>query len=455
LVVRSGGVVSYVDAHIIESPRGLVVMGRKAEVLVKDAKDGREKERHSLVYGAVVKKKEGAEVKAGEIIAEWDPFSQPIITEFGGTVEWRDINELTMEERADERTGFSERVIIENRDRTKDLRPAIVVERQSEPKETTDEITGEIISHPAEKSESIFYLPVGVKVVVGNGDKVDAGTVLAKRERETTKTKDITGGLPRVAELFEARKPKVPADITEIDGVVSFGEDQRGKRKLIVTPQDGEPKEYLISKTKHILVQDGERIRKGEPLTSGSPTPHDILKVKGLKELAKYLVNETQEVYRLQGVRINDKHIEVIVRQMLGKYRVENPGDTKFLEGDVVDRFDFEDENAKVKKAGKKQATFEPMLQGITKAALSTESFISAASFQETTKVLTEAAINAKVDKLRGLKENVIMGRLIPAGSGYVKDEEGEKMLSVDGKLVTSESLDANEIITSGSIMSH
>jgi len=415
LLARYPGQVRYYDANLVNSPRGMVVMGRKAEIVVVDPKEERERERHPLVYGAVVKELENVEVKAGQMLAEWDPFSVPLITEFGGTVEWRDINEMTMEERADERTGFAEREICEAKDRSTDWRPALVIRK-------------------VDGGESVFYLPVGIKVAVSHNEEVFPGSVLAKRERETTKTKDITGGLPRVAELFEARKPKVPADVSDIDGVVSFGEDYRGKRRVIVTPEFGEPVEYLIPKVKHILVEENDRVRAGDALTSGSANPHDILRILGVRELAKYLVNEAQEVYRLQGVRINDKHIEVIVRQMLGKVRIVDPGDTKFLQGESVDRFLFKEENDRILTMTMEPATYEPLLLGITKASLSTDSFISAASFQETTKVLTEAASSGKVDNLRGLKENVIMGRLIPAGTGFFQQGYGSEELIVEGK---------------------
>ena len=414
LLARYGGQIRYHDAVLVDSPRGIVVMGRKAEISIIDPKDGRERERHPLVYGAVVRHPDGAQVKSGDLLAEWDPFSLPILTEWGGVVEWRDINEMTLEERTDERTGFVEREICEAKDRSTDWRPAVVVRSE-------------------DGGEHTFYLPVGVKVVVGNKEPVFPGSVLAKRERETTKTKDITGGLPRVAELFEARKPKQPADVSDIDGLVHFGEDYRGKRKVVVTPEVGDPVEYLIAKNKHMLVEEGDRIRAGDPLTTGSANPHDILRILGVRELARYLVNEAQEVYRLQGVRINDKHIEVIVRQMLSKVRVVTPGNTKFLEGESVERFIFQEENARALAEGKEPATYEPLLLGITKASLSTDSFISAASFQETTKVLTEAASSGKTDFLRGLKENVIMGRLIPAGTGFVQPGYDENKLEVDG----------------------
>ncbi len=405
LLARYPGKVHYKEANIVESPRGKVVMGRKAEISVIDPKDGRERERHSLVYGAVVSASEDDIIKSGDMLAEWDPFSIPTLTEYGGTVHWQDLNDQTLEEKTDERTGFAEKQVREARDRTSQLRPAIVVEEDS----------GE---------KHVFYLPVGVKVIVENGEKVFPGAVLAKRERETTKTKDITGGLPRVAELFEARKPKSPSEISDIDGTISFGDDSRGKRRIIVTPEVGEPSEYLIPKNIHILVQDSDVVRAGDPLTSGSPNPHDILRVLGVEELAKFMVNETQEVYRLQGVKIHDKHIEVIVRQMLGKVRIVRVGDTRFLPGDSVDRFEFNSENERVLGEDGEPATYEPLLLGITKASLTTESFISAASFQETTKVLTEAAISGKVDYLRGLKENVIMGRLIPAGTGSMHPDD-------------------------------
>src|SRR6185369_13207997 len=277
---------------------------------------------------------------------------------------------------------------------------------------------------PSSENYARYPLPVGAHINVSEGQEVGAGDIIAKIPRETTKTKDITGGLPRVAELFEARKPKEFAVISEIDGTVSFGKDTKGKRKVIVTPEVGEPREYLIPKGKHISVHEGDRVRAGEALMDGSPNPHDILTILGEKALAKYLVDEVQEIYRLQGVRINDKHIEVIVRQMLRRVRIKDVGDTEFLIGDQVEKWRFEEENQRVLGKSGQAAVAEPLLLGITKASLSTESFISAASFQETTKVLTEAAINGKVDRLVGLKENVIMGRLIPAGTGVTRYNE-------------------------------
>ncbi|MBX7138397.1 MAG: DNA-directed RNA polymerase subunit beta' [Oligoflexia bacterium] len=390
-----------------------VVMSRRSDVLVIDPADGRERERHPLVYGARLRVEEDQEVKAGQLISEWDPFSIPILSDVAGRVEWQDINEFTVEERTDERTGFVEREIVPSKDKTSDFRPRIVIY--------------------GEKGETkVYNLPVGVRLTVTHNSDIDAGDVIAKRERATTKTKDITGGLPRVVELFEARKPKDPAIVSEVDGIVDFGEDLRGKRKVVVTPDVGEQREYLISKNKHVAVQKGDRVKAGESLTDGAANPHDILRIEGVKALAAYLVNEVQEIYRLQGVRINDKHIEVVVRQMLRRVRIADCGDTLFLPGDNVERFRVIHENQRIVAAGSRPATYEPLLLGITKAALATDSFISAASFQETTKVLTEAAVSGRVDFLRGLKENVIMGRLIPAGSG--RAEYAEKEIKVEGQ---------------------
>jgi DNA-directed RNA polymerase subunit beta' len=314
-----------------------------------------------------------------------------------------------MEEKVDERTGLSTKVVIDTKET--DKRPRISIKDAAG---TTRKIT-------SGSGEARYLIPVGAHLNVVEGQDVAAGDIIAKIPRETTKTKDITGGLPRVAELFEARKPKEFAVVSEIDGVVSFGKDTKGKRKVVVTPEVGEPREYLIPKGKHISVHEGDFVKAGEPLMDGSSNPHDILTILGEKALAKYLVDEVQEIYRLQGVRINDKHIEVIVRQMLRRVRIKDVGDTEFLIGDQIEKWRFEEENQRIANKGGQLATAEALLLGITKASLSTESFISAASFQETTKVLTEAAINGKVDRLAGLKENVIMGRLIPAGTGVTK----------------------------------
>jgi DNA-directed RNA polymerase subunit beta' len=356
--------------------------------------------------------KEGQKVDANAKLAEWEPFAMPLLSELGGVVKFEDIIEgVTMNESTDEVTGMSRRTIIESKD------------PEARPRVTIRDAKGEVKTLSSGQPAS-YFLPQGAALAIDDGAEITPGEVVARVPRETTKTKDITGGLPRVAELFEARKPKDHAVIAEIDGVVSFGKDTKGKRKLIITPEvNGElradlAKEYLIAKSKHITVHSGDRVKAGEPLMDGAANPHDILKVLGEKELARFLVDEIQEVYRLQGVKINDKHIEVIVRQMLRRVRVTDVGDTEFLVDEQVEKWVFEEENEKALNNGKRPAVGEPLLLGITKASLSTESFISASSFQETTKVLTQAAISGKVDYLRGLKENVIMGRLIPAGTG-------------------------------------
>jgi len=422
LEVRTDGVLRFVNVQTVVNRDGdLVVMNRNGEVVVVEVgEDGRERERerYPLVYGAKLKKRDGEKVKAGDLVAEWDPYTTPMLTETSGYVRFVDIIEgQTMEEKVDERTGLSMKVIVDFKDLDKQPRIFVLEDPTQQPKDLPME------------SRRVYMLPIGAHIAVTDGQHVSAGDVIAKIPRETTKTKDITGGLPRVAELFEARKPKEQAVIAEIDGVVSFGKDTKGKRKVIITPDVGEPREYAIPKGKHISVHEGDRVRAGEPLIDGSPSPHEILNILGVKALAKYLVDEIQEVYRLQGVRINDKHIEVIVRQMLRRVKVKDVGDTEFLVGDQVEKWRFEEENQRVKKAGGQPATCEPLLLGITKASLSTESFISAASFQETTKVLTEAAINGKVDHLVGLKENVIMGRLIPAGTGVAQYRQMEMLI--------------------------
>jgi DNA-directed RNA polymerase subunit beta' len=413
LEARNEGIVKFHNMAAVEGKDGdLIVMSkRNAEVAIVDYPEPnreRERERYPLVYGARLKKREGEKVKAGEMVAEWDPYTIPILTETAGVVKFGDIVEgITMEEKLDERTGLSTKVVVDTKE--VDRRPRVSIKDRGG--QTARISTG----------EARYLLPVGAHLNVVEGQSVSAGDAIAKIPRETTKTKDITGGLPRVAELFEARKPKEFAVISEIDGIVSFGKDTKGKRKVIVTPEVGEAREYLIPKGKHISVHEGDYVKAGEALMDGSSNPHDILTILGEKALAKYLVDEVQEIYRLQGVRINDKHIEVIVRQMLRRVRIKEVGDTDFLIGDQIEKWRFEEANQRVLTDGGQPAIAEALLLGITKASLSTESFISAASFQETTKVLTEAAINGKVDRLQGLKENVIMGRLIPAGSGVPK----------------------------------
>jgi DNA-directed RNA polymerase subunit beta' len=399
-----------------------IAMNRNGEIVMVDD-SGREFERYTINYGARVFVEEGARIPGGTTLAEWDPFTIPLLTEVPGVVSYGDLIEgVTMSEQLDETTGLSHKVIIESKDA--DARPRVSIKDEA----------GNTIHLPNSEAEARYMLPVGAFVTVADGQRVEAGDVMAKIARETTKTKDITGGLPRVAELFEARKPKDYAVISEIDGRVTFGKDTKGKRKVVVTPPLGDAKEYLIPKGKHISVHEGDQIKAGEALMDGAENPHDILRVLGEKALAKYLVDEIQEVYRLQGVKINDKHIETIVRQMLKRVRVKDVGDTAFLADEHCEKWVFEAENERIMAEGGRPAVAEPLLLGITKASLSTESFISASSFQETTKVLTEAAVSGKVDYLRGLKENVIMGRLIPAGTGIanyrflnVVTEEGER----------------------------
>jgi len=406
LEARNEGTVKLNGVQLVKKKDHWVVMNRQGElVLVDDI--GRERERYGLQYGARLMVADGARVKAGQLMAEWDPFAMPIVSEVSGYVKYDDIIDgVTMQESLDEVTGLSRKTIVESKD------------AEARPRITLKDADGNTVKLPEGTGDAHYFLPVGSNIYVNDGDMIEAGDVVAKVSRETTKTKDITGGLPRVAELFEARKPKDHAVICEIDGTVHFGKDTKGKRKVLVVPEVGDPSEYLIPKGKHLSVREGDRVRAGEALMDGPANPHDILKVLGERALAKYLVDEIQEVYRLQGVRINDKHIEVIVRQMLRRVSVTDPGDTNFLVDEHVEKHIFEEENERVIVAGGQPAKGDALLLGITKASLSTESFISASSFQETTKVLTEASINGRVDYLRGLKENVIMGRLIPAGTG-------------------------------------
>jgi DNA-directed RNA polymerase subunit beta' len=397
LDAKTNGTARFLGLQTVKSKAGdLVVMNRQGSIAVVDDKN-RERERYSVVYGARVKVNDGDPVILGQVMVEWDPYTFAILTEIGGTAQFKDLQEgVTLHEEVDEVTGLSRHVVGESPDEKR--QPAIVVK--------------------GSKSSKRYLMPSRAHLMVSEGDSVYPGDVLAKIPRETTKTKDITGGLPRVVELFEARKPHDTAVISEIDGTVKFGEVTKGQRKLYVQADNGTEKEYSVPRGVHVNVQEGERVKAGEPLMDGPLDPHDILAVLGEKELQAYLVNEIQEVYRLQGVNISDKHIEVIVRQMMRWVRVEDVGDTTFLLDEQVDKFRFREENERVIREGGKPATGRPLLLGITKASLATDSFISAASFQETTRVLTEASINGKVDHLRGLKENVIVGRLIPAGTG-------------------------------------
>jgi DNA-directed RNA polymerase subunit beta' len=404
---RGEGRVVFENLEVVRRRDGKnVAVNRQGAIKIVDD-TGRERETYPTAYGAVVNVNNGDMVKPGTRLVEWDPYSAPILTEASGQVHFGDLVEgVSMAEQVDEGSGLSHKVVIEARD--PNARPRITVK----------DADGNVV--PLNKGNSVarYLLPIGAVVLVNDGSQVEAGDILAKVSREASRTKDITGGLPRVVELFEARRPKDHAVISEISGSITFGKDTKGKRKVVVSPELGDAREYLIPKGKHIRVREGDFVRAGEPLMDGSVNPHDILGVLGEKALAKYMVEEIQEVYRLQGVRINDKHIETIVRQMLRRVRIKDAGDTRFLAEEQVEKQGFELENETVMSAGGKPAVAEPLLLGITKASLSTESFISGASFQDTTKVLTEAAVSGKVDYLRGLKENVIMGRLIPAGTG-------------------------------------
>src|SRR5450432_3582544 len=396
LEAKTTGTVRFVNPQTVKAKSGdLVVMNRAGSIAVVDEK-GREKERNAVVYGAKLKVTDGQQVTQGHVMGEWDPYTFGILTEIGGTVQFKDLQEgITLHEEVDEVTGLSRHVVGESPDEKR--QPAIMIKS---------------------KTTRRYLMPSRAHLMVQDGDEVHPGDVLAKIPRETTKTKDITGGLPRVVELFEARKPRETAIISEIDGVVKFGDVAKGQRKIYVVADNGTEKEYQVPRGVHINVQEGERMRAGEALMDGPLNPHDILAVLGEKELQSYLVNEIQEVYRLQGVTISDKHIETIVRQMLRWVKIEEVGDTSFLLEQQVDKFRFREENDRVTANGGRTCLGRPLLLGITKASLSTDSFISAASFQETTRVLTEASINGAVDNLRGLKENVIVGRLIPAGTG-------------------------------------
>ena len=402
LELRTSGIVRYSDTLMTAVNREgkTIATSRNGEVTVVDPK-GRERERYGVPYGAELMVQDGQKAAAKMRIAQWDPFNLPILANTTGIAKFEDLEDgRSMKEEIDV-TGLSRMVVTDYKDT--DLKPRIV---------STHPDTGE--------SQARYFLPVSAYIMIQDGADIQVGDVLAKIPRETTKTKDITGGLPRVAELFEARKPKEVAIITEVDGTVSFGKDTKGKRRIVVTPDDGgEAQEYLIPKGKNITVNEGDYVRAGEALMDGAANPHDILKIKGEPALARYLVDEVQEVYRLQGVKINDKHIEVIVRQMLRRMKVREVGDTDFLVDEVVDKHRFDEVNRQVLAMGGMPARAESLLLGITKASLSTDSFLSAASFQETTRVLTEAAMKGSVDQLRGCKENVIMGRLIPAGTGF------------------------------------
>lgn len=389
-----------------------VVIARSAEVLITDD-HGRERERHKVPYGATMQVADGLQVKPGAQLATWDPHTRPIVTEYAGIVRFENVEKgVTVAEQMDDVTGLSTLVVIDPKRgakaQAKGLRPQVKL---------LDEAGQELKIHGTDIAVAITF-HVGSIITVKDGQTVSVGEILARIPQESVKTRDITGGLPRVAELFEARSPKDAGMLAEITGTVSFGKDTKGKQRLVITELDGTAHEYLIPKDKHVMAHDGQVVNKGEVIVDGPVDPHDILRLKGVEELARYIIDEVQDVYRLQGVKINDKHIEVIVRQMLRRIVISDPGESRFIREEQVERSEVLDENDKLVSEGKRPAEFQFLLLGITKASLSTDSFISAASFQETTRVLTEAAIMGKRDELRGLKENVIVGRLIPAGTG-------------------------------------
>ncbi|MGH8073147.1 MAG: DNA-directed RNA polymerase subunit beta', partial [Lysobacter sp.] len=399
--------------HVSHTNGHLVAVSRSGELSVLD-NHGRERERYKLPYGATVSVKDGGEIKAGQQVANWDPHNHPIVSEVAGFLRFIDfVDGVTVIEKTDELTGLASREITDPKRRgsaAKDLRPIVrIVDKK-----------GNDLNIPGTDLPAQYLLPPRSIVNLQDGAAVGVGDVVAKIPQEASKTRDITGGLPRVADLFEARKPKDPAVLAERSGIVSFGKDTKGKQRLIIKDASGDEHEELIPKYRQIIVFEGEHVEKGETVVDGEPTPQDILRLLGVEPLAVYLTKEIQDVYRLQGVKINDKHIEVIVRQMLQKIEILDPGDTTFLVGEQVDRLEFDQVNERMMVEDRRPATCHPVLQGITKASLQTQSFISAASFQETTRVLTEAAFAGKVDRLQGLKENVIVGRLIPAGTGGV-----------------------------------
>ena len=417
--VKSKGTIRLQNVKFLQQDSGkLVVVSRSGELAVIDD-HGRERERYKLPYGSVLNVANGDKIEMGQSVANWDPHSHPVIAEMAGTVVWSDIVEnVTVTRQVDEITGLTDLIVMEAAKRppgAKDMRPALKIVDQH----------GKPLKIPGTEQPANYYLLPNTVIKVQDGDQIRVGDTLARMLQESLKTRDITGGLPRVADLFEARKPKEPAVLAERTGVVSFGKDTKGKQRLIITDKDSEQTEVLIPKWRNVTVFEGEHVEKGEVIVDGAPDPHDILRLKGVHALSSYIVNEVQEVYRLQGVKINDKHIEVIVRQMLRKVEITEAGDTQFLAGEQVEKERILEANESLLDTGdKRPAQVDQLLLGITKASLATESFISAASFQETTRVLTEAAVMGKRDELRGLKENVIVGRLIPAGTGYAYHSE-------------------------------
>ncbi len=438
---KSAGTIRFsATMRYVSNPKNeKIIIARSAEVFIADD-HGRERERHKVPYGATLQVEDGAQVKAGMQLANWDPHTRPIVTEYAGTVRFENVEKgVTVAEQMDDVTGLSTLVVIDpkrgGKAQAKGLRPQVKL---------LDEAGQEVKLHGTEHSVAITF-HIGSILTVKNGQTVSVGEILARIPQESAKTRDITGGLPRVAELFEARSPKDAGMLAETTGTVSFGKDTKGKQRLMITELDGSVHEYLISKDKHVMAHDGQVVNKGEVIVDGPVDPHDILRLKGVEELARYIIDEVQDVYRLQGVKINDKHIEVIVRQMLRRVVIVNPGDSHFIREEQVERSEVLDVNDKLNAEGKRPAEYQHVLLGITKASLSTDSFISAASFQETTRVLTEAAIMGKRDELRGLKENVIVGRLIPAGTGLAYHRTRLMQSSKDGALFGNQDADISK----------
>ena len=452
--VKQDGIVRLVNLKTVQNKdKNLVAVSRSGELAIAD-ENGRERERYKLPYGAVIKVKDGSKVSASDVIASWDPHTHPIVTEVAGKVAFSGMEEgLSIRQQTDDMTGLTSISIIDPNERPaagKELKPMITL---------TDKKGKELI-FPNSTVPAHYPLPANASINVIDGDTIDIGQIIARIPQDSGGTKDITGGLPRVADLFEARKPKDPAILAEITGTVTLGKETKGKLRLVITPDDGQPLpngklqyEELIPKWRTLGVFEGEHVEKGEVISDGPPIPHDILRLKGISELAKYIVNEIQDVYRLQGVKINDKHIEVITRQMLRKVEITDMGDSSLIRGEQVEYRRVLEENERLRQEGLQPAKFERQLLGITKASLATESFISAASFQETTRVLTEAAVTGKADPLRGLKENVVVGRLIPAGTGLAyhaqrrKDREKVEeptMSAADVEAALSEALSAD-----------
>ncbi len=444
--VKQDGHVRLHNLKFVEQPSGnLVAVSRSGELAITD-NAGRERERYKLPYGAIIKVKDNAEVNAGEIVANWDPHTHPIVTEVEGQVRFEGMEEgITVKHQTDELTGLSSISVMDPSERPtsgKDIRPAV----------TLVDAEGKALCLAGTNVPAHYFLPAQAIVSLEDGVAVAVGDIIARIPQEGSKTRDITGGLPRVADLFEARKPKEPAILAEISGTVSFGKETKGKRRLVITPADGvnpidgsDHYEVLIPKWRTLTVFEGENVEKGEVVSEGPPAPHDILRLKGVEELAKYISNEIQDVYRLQGVKINDKHVEVIVRQMLRKVEISATGDSTLIKGEQIEFTRVLEENERLEAEDKVPAKYDRVLLGITKASLATESFISAASFQETTRVLTEAAVTGKVDNLRGLKENVVVGRLIPAGTGltYHADRKRQKMLERAQESVSASDVEA------------